>query len=401
MSEHDPIVQFPLVPADSIQVRAQDPLTQGGDTGAWAVNVGYIPLEHRAVVGEATLAIRACIALVAQNLFEIGRLLIRVRERLKRGDFRNWILREFALKERKAEHLMNIHRRMGARAEIFGQLKPTVLYHLSMPSTPEAAFAVVEDMVRAGHCPNVQEVVSIIAVHKRPVRRVDEGQETIAAHLAETLRTARTALSNQAVADCEQIMGEEAAAHLDELRMELDLLFYHAQSLVPRPRRTSTAQCTIETARALAACDQALGVADALPQLSVAETGHTPNVSVSTGEWVVPGCTVYLRDQNTGEEACYTLIANEPGQPEDGCISWESPVAKALQKKSVGDSVTADTPDGPLRLAITGIRFPDGHLTGLQRDAPGAAHPEACPADPSAIHAEGADEPIDRPVPEH
>ena len=358
MNQDNAIIQFPFVLAEPIQSPAQEPVAPDKDADTW--DFSYIPPEHRAAVGDATQAIQTGMANIIQNLFEIGKHLTHVKELLEHGTFRTWFEQEFGLKERKAQHLMNIYRRLGTKVTIFRQLKPTALYHLAMPSTPEAAIAIVEEKILAGERLSVQQVMAIIAACTQPAPCAEENQAAIAARLAKALRTACTALSNQTVADCEWLLGETAAVKLDELRIELDSLRDQVQCRPPQARRPA-AEWTVVSAPTPSLFAQAFGVEDSVSQLPGTVTGQTLDGSVFADEWIVPGCTVSVQDEDTGQDACYTLVMDEPGKPEAGRIHWDSPVARALRNKRVGEIVTANTPDGPIRLAIIGIRI--GNLT--------------------------------------
>lgn len=69
------------------------------------------------------------------------------------------------------------------------------------------------------------------------------------------------------------------------------------------------------------------------------------------------GATVtYQREDKT--EHTVTLVGVDEIDLEKGRISWISPVAKALMKAYVGDTVELRTPGGPETLEILAIRYP-------------------------------------------
>lgn len=350
MHDDSVLVQPPLVLTESVPPPDEDADVPDKEADTEDFTAEYIPPEHRAVVGEATQAIHTCMATTFENVFEIGRHLIRIRDTIKHGVFRTWIEQEFGLKERKAEHLMNVYERLGIHAQLFrkSKLKPTALYHLAMPSTPTEAIDEVIKRLRAGEKLMVQQVKAIIAACKSSSARNEEADEqaTITARFDKSLRRAHKALSDQTVADCERLLGADAAAQLDELRRALDAFLDQIQSGAdPAP---------------------AGAMADTTPPRADAVPGQTLDEGTAADEQIRPGCTVAVKEIDTGVEACYTVVRDEPGDPDAGQIHWESPVAQALRYKRVGEIVTAQTPSGALSLLITRIDFPDGRHIALE-----------------------------------
>jgi transcription elongation factor GreB len=71
-------------------------------------------------------------------------------------------------------------------------------------------------------------------------------------------------------------------------------------------------------------------------------------------EKVVFGTTVRIRHQN-GEEETYRIVGVEEADPENGSISWLSPLARALLSRKVGDKVRFRTPAGLDELTMLSI----------------------------------------------
>ena len=67
------------------------------------------------------------------------------------------------------------------------------------------------------------------------------------------------------------------------------------------------------------------------------------------------GATVELKDKKRKREIKYMLVSKEEADFEEGKISIESPVGKALLGKSVGDSVEVTIPAGTLAYEIKAI----------------------------------------------
>ena len=67
------------------------------------------------------------------------------------------------------------------------------------------------------------------------------------------------------------------------------------------------------------------------------------------------GSKVRLLDKELKEEVTYTIVGKAEADPMNGTISNDSPVAKALIGKKVGQTVTAETPAGELKFKILEI----------------------------------------------
>ncbi|MDN5843901.1 MAG: GreA/GreB family elongation factor, partial [Alcaligenaceae bacterium] len=59
-----------------------------------------------------------------------------------------------------------------------------------------------------------------------------------------------------------------------------------------------------------------------------------------------------------GEEFKVTIVGVDEAEPLAGCISWISPVARALLKAHEGDTVTLRTPAGLDELDVLEITYP-------------------------------------------
>lgn len=75
-------------------------------------------------------------------------------------------------------------------------------------------------------------------------------------------------------------------------------------------------------------------------------------------EQVFFGATVLYADRQ-GQEQRVTIVGVDEAEPLQGRISWISPVARALTKAKLGDTVTLRTPGGIEELDILEISYPD------------------------------------------
>ncbi|WJW75977.1 transcription elongation factor GreB [Thiohalobacter sp. IOR34] len=89
-----------------------------------------------------------------------------------------------------------------------------------------------------------------------------------------------------------------------------------------------------------------------LPTLKVVDTLPSDRSRVFFGAWVI------LEDA-AGSEHRYRIVGPDEFDPEQGWISLDSPLAKALLKKAVDDEIRVHTPQGECRYLITGVEYED------------------------------------------
>ncbi|MGM9529353.1 MAG: transcription elongation factor GreA [Phascolarctobacterium sp.] len=81
------------------------------------------------------------------------------------------------------------------------------------------------------------------------------------------------------------------------------------------------------------------------------------DTSASGKEGIISlGCTVVLKDVETGEEETYTIVGTTEADPFNNKISNESPVGTAILGKKVHDVVVANTPAGELSYEILEVK---------------------------------------------
>ena len=74
------------------------------------------------------------------SIIEIGRELTAVKADLPHGQFLPWIKAEFEMGERTAQRFMYIADRFGFKSVTMTDFKPTILYALAAPSTPDSVY---------------------------------------------------------------------------------------------------------------------------------------------------------------------------------------------------------------------------------------------------------------------
>lgn len=75
-----------------------------------------------------------------------------------------------------------------------------------------------------------------------------------------------------------------------------------------------------------------------------------------SSDTVTLGRTVTFVELPDGEEETYSIVGSAEADPFEGKISNDSPIAKSLLGKKVGDQVTVQTPGGEMNVRITTIK---------------------------------------------
>ena len=71
------------------------------------------------------------------------------------------------------------------------------------------------------------------------------------------------------------------------------------------------------------------------------------------------GSTVELENVTTGEEITYTIVGACEANPDNGLISFHSPLAKQLLGKEEGDEFTAKLPGGNIEFEVLDVSYKD------------------------------------------
>ena len=72
-------------------------------------------------------------------------------------------------------------------------------------------------------------------------------------------------------------------------------------------------------------------------------------------DMVTVGSTVRIKNLDDGEEEVYAIVGSTESNPEEGKISDECPVGKALLSRKVGEVVPVEIPDGVINYEIMSI----------------------------------------------
>jgi transcription elongation GreA/GreB family factor len=67
------------------------------------------------------------------------------------------------------------------------------------------------------------------------------------------------------------------------------------------------------------------------------------------------GCMVTLEETSSGQTWRYRIVGEDEANPEQGDISWVSPLARAIEGRSVGDEALWPRPAGDFMVEIVAI----------------------------------------------
>src|SRR3954447_25395522 len=76
----------------------------------------------------------------------------------------------------------------------------------------------------------------------------------------------------------------------------------------------------------------------------------------TTTDSVTLGKSVTFVELPDGDEETYNIVGSAEADPFEGKISNDSPIAKSLLGRKIGDEVTAQTPGGEMKVKITSIK---------------------------------------------
>jgi transcription elongation factor GreB len=87
-----------------------------------------------------------------------------------------------------------------------------------------------------------------------------------------------------------------------------------------------------------------------LPDLTVVSALPSDPACVFFGAWIT------LEDDD-GQEVTYRIVGADEFSPEKGWISMDSPMARALMKKTVDDEVQVETPAGQANYTVIKVSY--------------------------------------------
>lgn len=198
--------------------------------------------DAHAQVRDAAVRIRMRMSRTAEDIVEIGRDLIRVKDLLGHGNFLPWIETEFGMSADTAGRFMQVAKNLSGRIPHGAEFEPTVLYALAAPSTPEPVRQEVLRRANAGEKVTSSDVLDL----KRQVK-----EAKAAAAEERGLRQAIEGRSHEVMAERDQ-----AATENTMLKAQVQQLQHRMSSAISAPAASpppppKTIDTTLEALRAL------------------------------------------------------------------------------------------------------------------------------------------------------
>ena len=78
---------------------------------------------------------------------------------------------------------------------------------------------------------------------------------------------------------------------------------------------------------------------------------------IPPGDKVIFGSTVYIVNLETDERTYYQIVGDDESDIKKNKVSYQSPIARALVAKEVGDVVLVKTPSGDVEYEIDDVRY--------------------------------------------
>ncbi len=141
---------------------------------------------------------------------------------------------------------------------------------------------------------------------------------------------------------------------LEELKNELhELKTKRRQEVAERLKRAKELGDLSENSEYFEAREEQADIENRIFELEEAVKGASIIKKSAGGGTVKIGSTVTAKKD--GKEIKYSIVGYNEARPEDGLISNESPIGKALLGKSAGESVTVETPRGKIVYKIVSV----------------------------------------------
>lgn len=171
------------------------------DNQQMSFNYDAVPAPVALQAREAAQRIKLRLRRSAEDIIEIGRDLMSVKDRIGHGNFLPWLEAEFGMADRTARRFMDVARVYTGKSDIVSNIDPTALYELAAPKTPLEVREEIEKMIEAG------EVVTkaTVAKLKSEIEAAQKGRE----------------LADVDASEAEQ-KAEEFKSGLDELNKSID-----------------------------------------------------------------------------------------------------------------------------------------------------------------------------------
>jgi hypothetical protein len=203
-----------------------------------------VAIEARAAAERIKIRLRR----TAEDIVEIGRELVEIKNKLTHGQFLPWVEAEFEMSLPTATRFMQTAERFGGKFVNLTNLKPSILYMLAAPSTPEEVIEKATEKAEAGEKVSVEDVKRWKAEAEHAHRQAKELQicamqnQEKAENLRESLEAAQLKIEELSSQEpkvitetvTKEIIPEDYALTKDELaaaRKDLDAVVQELRSL--------------------------------------------------------------------------------------------------------------------------------------------------------------------------
>lgn len=202
-----------------------------------------VAIEARAAAERIKIRLRR----TAEDIVEIGKELVEIKNKLTHGQFLPWIKAEFSMSVDTAGRFMQVASRFGDIPQI-AEFNPSVLYQLAAPSTPDEVVEKATEKAEAGEKVSVEDVKRWKAEAEHAHRQAKELQicamqnQEKAENLRQSLEAAQLKIDELSQQEpriitetvTKEIIPEDYALTKDELaaaRKDLDAVAQELRSL--------------------------------------------------------------------------------------------------------------------------------------------------------------------------
>lgn len=148
-------------------------IEQPSSPEAQSFDYGSLDSETRIVVQQRTSEIKSLIRQTAQDIIDIGQKLIKVKQQLEHGNFRNWLKAEFEWGISTATKFMHVANRFKCVNLTHLSITASALYLLAAPCTPElASEGALSVLLKEKSSLTARVRLSLISIRNQPSSRL-------------------------------------------------------------------------------------------------------------------------------------------------------------------------------------------------------------------------------------
>lgn len=133
-------------------------------------NYAALPTEKAASARAAAEQVRTLVGLAVSNIIEAGGICHQQKEALGHGHFKQWVASEFDVSYETVVNWMRVAKEFGGKNVNLTFLKPSTLYALAAPSTPDPVRTEVMERAANGEKVTAKEIETL----KRKLEKAEE-----------------------------------------------------------------------------------------------------------------------------------------------------------------------------------------------------------------------------------